>query len=75
MILSTTLVTFTVTTFTDFINIAGAIGSLTVAFILPEIFYLKVFGDKMSTAQKAGCVSISIIGTFGASYSVYFSLL
>lgn len=74
VILSTTLITFTVTTFTDFINIAGAIGSLTVAFILPEIFYLKVFGDKMSTAQKAGCVSISIIGTLGASYSVYFSV-
>jgi hypothetical protein len=50
VILSTTLVTFTVTTFTDFINIAGAIGSLTVAFILPEIFYLKVFGEKMTMA-------------------------
>jgi amino acid permease len=49
VIATTTLVTFLITTFTDFINIAGALGSLTVAFILPELFYLKVFGHQMST--------------------------
>ena len=52
VIVSTTSVTFLITTFTDFINIAGALGSLTVAFILPEIFYLKVFGHDLPLWQN-----------------------
>ena len=35
IIIMTTLLCMTVKTFTDFINIAGALGSVTVAFILP----------------------------------------
>ncbi len=46
----TTLVCLTVKTFTDFINIAGAVGSVTVAFVLPEVLYLKAFGDRLSLA-------------------------
>ena len=35
VIVMTTVVCMVVKTFTDFINIAGALGSVTVAFILP----------------------------------------
>ena len=35
IIVITTVVCMVVKTFTDFINIAGAVGSVTVAFILP----------------------------------------
>ena len=48
IIIMTTLLCMSVKTFTDFINIAGALGSVTVAFVLPQIFYLKVFGGTMS---------------------------
>ena len=64
-----------VTTFTDFINIAGAIGSVTVAFVIPELIYLKVFKDKLSFSQKSGCVMIAVFGICGSVYSVYFSIL
>jgi hypothetical protein len=42
------MIGITVRTFTDFINIAGAVGSVTVAFVLPELLYLKAFGDKLT---------------------------
>ena len=70
----TTLISFSVTTFTDFINIGGAIGSVPVAFILPELLYWKVFGAQMTTWQKAGCVFITVFGICGSSYSVFYSL-
>ena len=41
VIIITTSVCMFITTFTDFLNIAGSIGSATVAFILPSLFYLK----------------------------------
>jgi amino acid permease len=40
----TTIVCMIVKSFTDFINIAGALGSVTVAFILPQMFYFRVYG-------------------------------
>lgn len=48
VIILTTLLCMVVKTFTDFINIAGALGSVTVAFILPQLFYFKVYGNQMS---------------------------
>lgn len=48
IIVMTTLVCMVVKTFTDFINIAGALGSVTVAFILPQLFYYYTFGSTMS---------------------------
>ena len=74
IIIMTTLLCMVVKTFTDFINIAGALGSVTVAFVLPQIFYLKVYKDQLSPLMKAGCISIAIFGICGGAYSIYFSL-
>jgi len=63
-----------VKTFTDFINIAGALGSVTVAFILPQIFYFKVFGSRMSRIEKIVSIMIGVFGICGGSYSIYFSV-
>jgi amino acid permease len=48
IIIMTTIVCMVVKSFTDFINIAGALGSVTVAFILPQMFYFRVYGTKLS---------------------------
>lgn len=72
IIIMTTLLCMVVRTFTDFINIAGSLGSMTVAFVLPQIFVMKVFGHSMSAGAKLGCL---MIGLFGGSYSIYFSVL
>ena len=74
IIIMTTLLCMVVKTFTDFINIAGALGSVTVAFILPQLFYFKVFGATMSRKMKAQCIFIGVFGLCGGSYSVYYSV-
>ena len=74
IILLTTLIGITVRTFTDFINIAGAVGSVTVAFVLPELLYLKAFSHKLSFAKKLGCVFIAVFGIVGSTYSIYYSV-
>jgi amino acid permease len=63
-----------VKTFTDFINIAGALGSVTVAFILPQMFYIKTYGNQMSIERKIACYLIALFGIVGSSYSIYFSI-
>lgn len=70
----TTVVCMLVKTFTDFINIAGALGSVTVAFVLPQIFYLLTFSHQMSFVQKTGCVLIALFGIIGGTYSIYYSI-
>ena len=55
VILLTTIICLSVRTFTDYINIAGAIGSVTVAFVIPEMLYLKSFGDKVTPMKRLGC--------------------
>ncbi|TNV80889.1 hypothetical protein FGO68_gene16300 [Halteria grandinella] len=74
IIIMTTLLCMMVKTFTDFINIAGALGSVTVAFILPQLFYLKTFKNSLSIQAKIGCYSIAIFGLIGGSYSIYYSI-
>jgi hypothetical protein len=74
IIVMTTIVCMVVKTFTDFINIAGALGSVTVAFILPQIFYIKTYGRLMTLWNKVGCWAIAIFGIVGSSYSIYFSI-
>lgn len=71
----TTLLCMLVPTFTDFINIAGSVGSMTVVFILPQIFFMNVYGQKMSALEKVGCWAIGLFGLFGGSYSIYFSIV
>ena len=64
----------TVKTFTDFINIAGSIGSAAIAFIFPQIFYIKTFKDKIGIKGYALCTFIILFGVIGGSYSIYFSI-
>jgi amino acid permease len=74
IIVMTTIVCMVVKTFTDFINIAGALGSVTVAFILPQMFYIKTYGNQMSIERKIACYLIALFGIVGSSYSIYFSI-
>jgi amino acid permease len=74
IIVMTTIVCMVVKTFTDFINIAGALGSVTVAFILPQMFYLKTYGNELSLKTKVGCYLIALFGTLGSAYSIYYSI-
>ena len=72
MIIFTTIICLTVKTFTDFINIAGAVGSVTVGFVLPELLYLKAF--KVTMLEKAGCLFIATFGILGSIYSICYSV-
>jgi hypothetical protein len=71
----TTVTSLTIKTFTDFINIAGSLGSVAVCFILPEMFYLRVYGEGLSAPEKLGCWAIGVFGVVGSSYSIVFSIL
>eukprot|EP00347_Sterkiella_histriomuscorum_P016346 403353544 len=72
IIILTTIICMVIPTFTDFINIAGSIGSATVAFIFPQILYLKQF-PYISNAKKVLCWSVLWFGVFGSLYSIYYS--
>jgi amino acid permease len=74
IIIMTTIVCMVVKTFTDFINIAGALGSVTVAFILPQMFYFRTYGNELSYWQKLGCYLIATFGICGGTYSIYYSI-
>ena len=74
IIIMTTIVCLVVKSFTDFINIAGALGSVTVAFILPQMFYFRVYGRKLSLYTRIGCYLIALVGVCGGTYSIYFSI-
>lgn len=74
VVAATTAVCLFVTTFTDFVNIAGAIGCVTVAFVLPELLYYKVFKDRMTKLEKFGCWFLAIFGIAGSVYSLIYSI-
>jgi len=60
--------------FTDFLNIAGAIGSAAIAFVIPPLLYLTEFKGHVSTQLKALNWFIIAFGVGGAIYSTYFSI-
>lgn len=60
--------------FTDFLNIAGSIGSAAIAFVLPPILYLMEFKGKLSHAVIYFNYFIVLFGFGGAIYSTYFSI-
>lgn len=74
VIVLTTIICLSVQTFTDYINIAGAIGSVTVAFVIPEMLYLKSFGERVTPLKRAGCYFIAAFGIVGSTYSIYYSI-
>ncbi len=60
--------------FTDFLNIAGSIGSAAIAFILPPLLYLTEFKGSVGTPLIAFNWFIICFGFGGAVYSTYFSI-
>jgi proton-coupled amino acid transporter len=60
--------------FTDFLNIAGSIGSAAIAFILPPILYIIEFKGELSKAIIGFNWFIVVFGFGGAIYSTYFSI-
>ena len=60
--------------FTDFLNIAGSIGSAAIAFVIPPLIYLEEFKDEVSMPVKLFNWFIMAFGTGGAIYSTYFSI-
>jgi amino acid permease len=61
-----------VPTFTDFLNIAGSIGSAAIGFVIPSLIYMKQF-PKQSFGSKLGCWFILWFGVCGGLYSIYYS--
>jgi len=60
--------------FTDFLNIAGSVGSTMIAFVLPPLLYLKEFRFELTLLDKIVNWLIIIFGAAGGIYSVYFSI-
>lgn len=60
--------------FTDFLNIAGSIGSAAIAFILPPILFLMEFKGEVSRSVIYFNWFIMAFGFSGAIYSTYFSI-
>lgn len=60
--------------FTDFLNIAGSVGSAMIAFILPPLLYLKEFRGQLSIVKVTLNWAIIVFGAAGGIYSVYFSI-
>ena len=60
--------------FTDFLNIAGSIGSAMIAFILPPLIYMRVFKDELSMSVKVINILIICLGVGGGGYSILYSI-
>ena len=60
--------------FTDFLNIAGSIGSAAIAFILPPILYMCEFKGELKLWVVIFNWFIVVFGFAGAIYSTYFSI-
>ena len=60
--------------FTDFLNIAGSIGSAAIAFVLPPFLYMIEFKGQLSVFVVAFNWFIVLFGFCGAAYSTYFSI-
>ena len=60
--------------FTDFLNIAGSIGSAAIAFILPPFLFMIEFKGHLSWPIILFNWFIVAFGFGGAAYSTYFSI-
>lgn len=70
-----TVISTTIPDFLQFLDVAGAIGSASVCFIMPPIMYMVAFPKKVPKAQKVGLYAMILFGIFGGSYSVVRSLI
>lgn len=60
--------------FTDFLNIAGSVGSAMIAFVLPPLLYMKEYKNELRTVDVVLNWCIIVFGVVGGLYSVYFSI-
>ena len=60
--------------FTDFLNIAGSVGSTMIAFVLPPLLYMHEFKRELGLPLKIANWAIVVFGILGGGYSVYFSI-
>lgn len=60
--------------FTDFLNIVGSLGTMTLGFILPPLYYMKVFKNHLSRVIIALNIFMIVFGIGGGSFSIYESV-
>ena len=70
-----TCVSLVIPNFTQFLNIAGAVGAAMIAFILPPMLYLKEFKNELSQRTKIIQYLVMAFGVFGALYSLIYTAL
>jgi len=74
LILLITGLSLLIPSFTDFVNIAGALGGATITCIMPPLLYNIEFKDTISTAHKYFNWAIIVFGVVGAVLSLYTSI-
>ena len=60
--------------FTDFLNIAGALGCGLLAFVFPPLMVNTVYKDQISSYKKLSNYFIVVFGIVGSTYSIYTSI-
>ena len=75
MICSVTGVALIIPDFTTFLDIVGALGAGTLAFILPPLLYNAQFKDTITTAKKFSNYAIVFFGVGGITLSVVTSIV
>ena len=60
--------------FTDFLNIAGALGCGLLAFVFPPLMVNTVYKDQISSYKKLSNYFIVVFGIVVSTYSIYTSI-
>mmetsp|Transcript_324 Transcript_324/g.193 ORF Transcript_324/g.193 Transcript_324/m.193 type:complete len:88 (+) Transcript_324:947-1210(+) len=74
IIMVVTGIALLVPNFTDFLNIAGSLGSTMIVFVLPPILYMKAFWTDLSKLHIAFLIFIIVFGIGGGVYSIITSI-
>ena len=69
-----TVLAIVIPNFVAFLNIVGSLGTCTLGFILPPIYYMKVFWSRISKFTVAFNIFIMLFGVGGGAYSIYESI-
>lgn len=64
-----TVVCAFITNFLDFLNVLGSISSATLAFILPPIYFMKVFKGRLSKPTIGFNIFLIVFGSVGGAFS------
>lgn len=72
--ISLTLLASVIPNFIDFLNIVGSVGTCLLGFILPPLYFMKVFKNKISKFEVGFNIFIMVFGVAGGAYSIYDSI-